>query len=90
MWTINEVYGFTPSGDASELAIRIVRKASPKEASDWWHQTYKRPVQGSGQAYKAVITIGGFDANKKHRVGEDYFVYASDFDPSKHYHQGYD
>ena len=78
-WRIGQTYGFVPSGDASELIIQLIRKVPFREAAAWFESTYDRRVQGEGNAYKAVILEGGFDADIEHKPGESYYVFSSDF-----------
>ena len=87
MWQIGKTYTFTPSGDATQLELKIVRSASLREAIDWYEETYKRPFElDEGRtAFRAFLTRGGRDGDIRHFKGDTYFVFGSDYDPSRMY-----
>ncbi len=84
MWKTNKTYRYVPSGEASELHIKILGSRPLKEGIDWYEQTYNRPFyeDDATRAYKAIIVRGGYDADIYHRKGSEYYVFDSDFKPS--------
>ena len=87
MWQIDKTYSFTPSGDATPLILKVVRSVSLREAIDWYEKTYKRPFElDEGRtAFKAILVKGGRDGDTRHFRGDLYYVFGSDYDPSRMY-----
>ena len=84
MWQIGRVYAFTPSGDADELIMKIVASALMQEAVGWYETTYDRPFeQDAVKAFKAVVVRGGHDADIHHKRGSTYYVFDTEYDPTR-------
>ncbi len=83
MWQVGKTYAFVPSGDAEELALRITAVVSLREAIAWYEKIYDRPFElDAAKAFRALIVHGGRDADIRHRRGDLYYVFDSDFGPS--------
>ena len=81
MWKVGKKYAFTPSGDADELKLRIVASVPLRGAIDWYEKTYDRPFeQDAVRAFKTVIVHGGFDGDIRHKRGDPYYVFDTEYD----------
>lgn len=83
MWQIGKTYAFVPSGDATELHLKIVEEVPLEEGIAWYEKIYDRSFElDATRAFKTTVVMAGYDADRYHRKGSTYYVFDTDFGPS--------